>query len=100
MIDGNYDISVDTLIGKKKGNAFFTRTGIDDVACTISFDGNEFLRVDGKMDGNVGKFNGEIESIVGKIAYDMECEILENKLEAAIKTNKGEFKAIGEKKES
>ncbi len=99
MIDGNYNIQVNTLLGVKEGNAFITTRG-DDIACTISFDGNEFIRADGKLEENVGKFNGEIESIVGKITYDMDCTILENKLEANINTNKGKFTATGEKEET
>lgn len=97
MIDGIYDIYLDTIIGKKKGIATFKSSG-QQVTCILNFDGKDFLTLTGKYEkDNLCKFEGNADTIVGKVEYKVECTFAHDNLVAKIDTNKGNLKLTGNK---
>ena len=97
MIDGIYDIYLDTIIGKKSGIAKFKNNN-GEVTCILNFDGKDFITLNGKYEEEyICKFEGSAETIVGKVDYKVECKVIDEVLTANISTNKGNLSVTGKK---
>lgn len=97
MIDGIYDIYLDTIIGKKSGIAKFKNDN-GEVTCILNFDGKDFITLIGNYEEEcICKFEGSTETIVGKVEYKVECKVIGDTLTAKISTNKGNLNVTGKK---
>lgn len=95
-MDGVYQISLNTPMGKMSGKATLKTNG-NSIEAIVEFMGSKNVLSNGKIQGNKCYFSGDIKNNVLNIKYELMGELVNNMLNIYAKTNMGEFKIQGKK---
>lgn len=94
MLDGTYNISLNTPLGGINGklSLFSNPTSVEGVIEVMemknSFKGS-------KLSDNMCQFSGNLPTPLGNVSYTATCEVRHNTLELNAKTNLGNIKILG-----
>ena len=95
MIDGTYNIEVDTPFGRKSGKVVLRSEGdtaIGEIDAPIV--GKQ--HVEGRLEGDTFSTEGEFKiKLVGKVNYSLKGEVVGDDLRISIDSNKGSFELKG-----
>lgn len=95
MIDGNYMMQIDTLVGTQQSVATL-KTEDDTVFVDIDAPVIGRRTSEGKIDGDTFLCEGAFDvELIGQVAYTMSGEIDGDNLKVAIVSNMGEFNFAG-----
>ena len=97
MIDGNYNVTMQTPMGKKNGELTLQTTGNVLTGKMVILGKNTEL-TPGKVNGKSFQFNGELHTAVGRMAYTCNGTVTESGLTAMVETRKGKFLLNGVRK--
>ena len=95
MIDGTYDVELINSAIRKKGTMEIRSEG-DRFSAEIKVPLIGTQQVEGSLDGNNFSAEGTFKLMfVGKIAYTMRGEAIDDGLHMFLETSKGDFEATG-----
>ena len=96
MLDGTYNVALNTPMGPINGNITLITNGnnvqgiIETMGMRSSFNGN-------KISNDKCRFDGAVNSPFGKINYNATCSVFENNLELDANTGQGTIKIVGKR---
>jgi hypothetical protein len=94
MIEGKYNIIVKTPLGPKKGSIVLS-VKENSLSGTIELFGKQNTFDNGTINGNQCSFSGNLQSPVGKVAYETNGTIDGDSLTANAKTKQGDMPITG-----
>lgn len=98
-MDGIYQVFLNTPMGRIEGKLFLKQEG-ENLEGYLEALGNQNKIERGSVNGNLGEFSGKISYFLGTISYQAKVKIEQEKLQAIVSSNLGEFQVIGTKLES
>ena len=97
MIDGTYNIEVDTPFGRKQGTVAI-RTEGDVAIADIDAPVVGKQHVEGRAEGDRFTSEGEFKiKLVGKVTYSLQGEVVGDDLNISIDSSKGSFQLAGKR---
>ena len=95
MIDGTYNIALDTPLGHKSGTVTI-RTAGETAVADIDAPMIGKQRIEGRVDGDAFSAQGSLKiMLVGKVDYTLKGTVIDDYLRVDIQTNKGAFTLEG-----
>lgn len=96
MIDGTYQVILKTPMGAKKGELILkNENGI--LSGSMTALGKSNLLNPGTTDGQCFEFSGELQTAVGKLAYECKGQVKDDAISGIAKTKKGNMALSGKK---
>ena len=97
MIDGKYNVEMDTPLGHKKGTVEMTTEG-DTVYADIHAPIIGKKRATGHVEGDTFTAEGTFKvPLVGKITYSLRGEVVGDDMRISIDSSKGQFEIAGKR---
>lgn len=96
MIDGKYEVNIDSPMGRIKGIIGLITNG-ENLSGYIEAMGSKNVFEGGKIVGNTCTFVGEIKTMIGSINYTVTGKVIGDILDITANTNKGNFNIKGKK---
>lgn len=94
---GNYEVVVDTPLGKKDGSVIVTLDGTDGFKGSITLFDNENDFSGGVFDGKNFSFSGKMKFGIFRIQYTAHGTFENGKIDAVANTKVGDMKIVGKK---
>ena len=96
MLDGKYASSLNTPMGPLNGTITLQCNG-NQVQGILEIMGMRNTFQGRKTKENACAFQGNLNTPMGNISYDATCTVMNNQLELAANTNKGNFRIMGKR---
>lgn len=98
MIDGTYELLINTPIGEKKATAVLLTQG-EDLHVDVKVSGFPRQRGVGRVSGNAFTAEGEVKiPFVGSFDYQLDGSVKDDLMEAVCHTSKGDLLVAGLRK--
>ena len=97
MIDGTYNVDIDSPIGRKQGTAILRAEG-DKLIADIDMPVIKKQHFEGQVEGDKFSADGMIKLfLLGEITYSLRGEVVGDEMRATLDSSKGTFELAGKR---